>query len=110
MKVARPVVLTVAIAAGGVAALLVGRAENSAAPQPQTQTTAVSVPAAPAEIALKPAPSRGDNGWKNWPAIGTAAASATRSERPEPIEASEDDGARRVTVVRFGVATTAVPK
>jgi pilus assembly protein CpaB len=111
MKVTRPVVLTVAIATGGVAAMLAGGSENSAAPQPQAQTTDISVPVA--TIASQPALSRGDTGWKYWPASGTPATSARRSQRPVPIESTEDDGGTRraaITVVRFGVATTTVPK
>ncbi len=104
--------LTVAIAAGGVAALLAGRSENSVAPEPQAQTRTLDVPAPTADIAPKAALSRSDTNWKSWPASGTPGASARRSPRPELIESTEDDGARRapITVVRFGVATTTVPK
>jgi pilus assembly protein CpaB len=89
MKAARLVVLTVAIAAGGVAAMLAGRSEKppevKVAPAPKIATVDVLV--AKSEIPMGHAISPGDVRWQEWPAEAASGASfIRRSDRPNAIE------------------------
>jgi pilus assembly protein CpaB len=87
MKAARVVVLTVALAAGGVAALLAGRSEKTpevktAAPQMAT----VDILVAKNDIAMGQALSPGDIQWQPWPA-GTAGGNFIRkTDQPSAID------------------------
>jgi pilus assembly protein CpaB len=88
MKAARVVVLTVALAAGGVAAMLAGRPEKPAevkTPQaPQMASTDILV--AKNDIPMGQAVSPGDMQWQAWPA-GTAAGNfIRRTEQPSAID------------------------
>ena len=88
MKAARLVVLTVAIAAGGVAAMLAGRPDKP--PEVKVvqapQMPSVDILVAKGDIAMGQVVSPGDVQWQAWPA-GTAAGNFIRkTDRPEAIE------------------------
>ena len=89
MKAARLVVLTVAIAAGGVAAMLAGRSEKPpevkmapAAPQ----MAMVDVLVAKSDINMGQTVSPGDVRWQEWPAAAASGNFIRRSDRPTAIE------------------------
>jgi pilus assembly protein CpaB len=89
MKAARLVVLTVAIAAGGVAALLAGRSEKPPevknAPAPQIATVEVLV--AKADIGMGQTVSPGDVRWQEWPAAAASSGNFIRkTDRPNAVE------------------------
>jgi pilus assembly protein CpaB len=88
MKAARLVVLTVAIAAGGVAAMLAGRSEK---PQqvktaPVLQIATVDVLVAKADIGMGHTVSSGDVQWQEWPANAATGNFIRKSDRPNAIE------------------------
>ncbi len=88
MKAARLVVLTVAIAAGGVAAMLAGRSEKppvvKTAPAPQIATVDVLV--AKSDITMGQTVSPGDVRWQEWPATAASGNFIRKSDRPNAIE------------------------
>src|ERR1039458_7517385 len=88
MKAARLVVLTVAVAAGGVAAMLAGRSEKP--PQVKTapviQTAAVDVLVAKADISMGQPVSQGDVQGQEWPASAATGNFIRKSDRPNAIE------------------------
>ena len=96
MKAARLVVLTVAIAAGGVAAMLAGRTEKP--PQVKTapvqQIATVDVLVAKSDIAMGQTVSPGDVRWQEWPANAATGNFIRRSDRPNAIEALSGSIAR----------------
>jgi len=96
MKAARLVVLTVAIAAGGVAAMLAGRSEKppevKTAPAPQIAMIDVLV--AKGDIAMGQTVSPGDVRWQEWPANAATGNFIRRSDRPKAIEALSGSIAR----------------
>ena len=97
MKVARLVVLTVAIAAGGVAALLAGRSEPPppALPEQQPQKiSTVDILVAKADIALGHTVSGGDMQWQEWPASAANGNFIKKNERPDAVEAISGSIAR----------------
>jgi len=96
MKAARLVVLTVAIAAGGVAAMLAGRSEKPPEVKVTTapQMATVDILVARADIAMGQAVSPGDVQWQAWP-TGTATGNFIRkSDRPDAIESLSGSIAR----------------
>src|ERR1035441_8935895 len=70
MKAARLVVLTVTIAAGGVAAMLAGRSEKppEVKTAPAVQIATVDVLVAKSDIGMGQTVSPGDVQWQEWPA------------------------------------------
>ena len=89
MKAARLVVLTVAIAAGGIAAMLAGRSEKppevKVAPAPKIATVDVLV--AKSDIAMGHSIAPGDVRWQEWPAEAASGGSfIRRNDRPNAIE------------------------
>jgi len=87
MKPARLIVLFVAIAAGGVAALLAGRSEQApppAAPVAQLETAEVLV--ANTEIGMGHAVVAQDLRWQTWPAAAAGASFIRKNERPDAID------------------------
>jgi pilus assembly protein CpaB len=88
MKAARLVVLTVAIAAGGVAAMLAGRSEKppevKVTPAPQIATVDVLV--AKNDIPMGQAISPGDVRWQQWPSAAAGGNFIRRSDRPNAVE------------------------
>jgi pilus assembly protein CpaB len=87
MKPARIVVLVIAIAAGGVAALLAGRSDAPApAPSPVAPLDTVDVLIANSDIGLGHTVSESDLRWQTWPAAAAGANFIRKSERPEAIK------------------------
>src|SRR5262249_48380752 len=88
MKAARVVVLTVALAAGGVAALLAGRSEKPAAPlkveAPKADTVDILV--AKADLARGQTLSPADVSWEAWPASTAAGNFIRKTDRPKALE------------------------
>ncbi len=88
MKAARVVVLTVAIAAGGVAAMLAGRSDPPPAPAPVAEVKAESVDVlvAKAEIPMGHALSPGELQWQAWPMSAATGDFIRKSDRPDALE------------------------
>ena len=87
MKAARVVVLTVALAAGGVAALLAGRSEKP--PEVKTaapQMTTVDILVAKSDIAMGQALSPGDMQWQAWPASASTGNFIRKSDQAGAID------------------------
>ena len=87
MKAARIVVLTVAVAAGGIAALLAGRSEKPLVKQteaPKVQTSEILV--AKSDIPTGKAISPSDLHWQTWPASTASGNFITKKNRPDAIE------------------------
>jgi pilus assembly protein CpaB len=87
MKAARVVVLTVALAAGGVAAMLAGRSEKPEVKAPEgPQMASVDILVAKNDIAMGQTLAPGDIQWQPWPA-GTAPGNFVRkTDQPNAIE------------------------
>ena len=84
MKPARIIVLFIAIAAGGIAALLAGRSDQAPPPPPpvaQLETAEVLV--ANAEIGMGTTVAGPDLRWQTWPAASASNSFIRRSERPD---------------------------
>src|SRR5262245_12387410 len=87
MKTARLIVLGVAIAAGGVAAMLAGRSEPPAAPPPQiVQIDTVEILVAKADIGMGQVVSPNEIQWQVWPTAAASPLFLRRSERPDAIK------------------------
>ena len=88
MKAARLVVLTVAIGAGGIAALLAGRTEKP----PETPVAApvkpdtIDILVARSDIAMGQTVSPGEIQWQPWPANAATGNFIRKSDRPGAIE------------------------
>jgi pilus assembly protein CpaB len=88
MKAARLVVLGIAVAAGGLAALLAGRSGDKPAPAPApvVQFETIDVLVANTDLSagtvLKPDEMR----WQMWPAASAGASSIRKTDRPDAIE------------------------
>src|SRR5581483_9772515 len=88
MKAARLVVLTIALAAGGVAALLAGRSE----PPPQPKVAAPAAPSVDVLVAKQDIPmgqtiDGSDVAWQAWPTSANGSTFIRRSDQPNAIEA-----------------------
>jgi pilus assembly protein CpaB len=91
MKPARIVVLVVALAAGGIAALLAGRSDpppELKAPVAQLETVDVLVAAQ--DIGLGHRVSAQDMRWQTWPAAAASANFIRKSDRPDAINQLSD--------------------
>ena len=87
MKAARVVVLTVAIAAGGAAAMLAGRAEKPPEVKPEVvQVETVDVLIAKGDIPMGTALSPGDVQWQTWPASASSGNFIRKNDRPQAVE------------------------
>ncbi|MGE3991739.1 Flp pilus assembly protein CpaB [Pseudorhodoplanes sp.] len=87
MKAARLVVLGIAVAAGGLAALLAGRSgEPPAPPAPVTQIETVDVLVANADIAQGTTVKPDELRWQMWPAASAGPNFIRKSDRPDAIE------------------------
>jgi pilus assembly protein CpaB len=88
MKAARLVVLSVAIAAGGIAALLAGRSEKppEVKPEPVAQMDTVDVLVARSDILMGQTLSPGDVQWQTWPASASSGNFIRKNNRPQAIE------------------------
>jgi len=86
MKPARLIVLFIAIAAGGVAALLAGRSEQAPPPPaPVAQLETADVLVANTEIGMGTSVPAEDLRWQTWPAAAASANFIRKSERPDAI-------------------------
>jgi pilus assembly protein CpaB len=87
MKAARIVVLTVAIAAGGVAALLAGRSEKPPEVKPDAvKAETVEVLVARADLPMGQTLTPGDMQWQAWPASASSGDFIRKNTRPQAIE------------------------
>lgn len=88
MKAARLVVLTVALAAGGVAAMLAGRTVKHSAPKvaPAPKMATVDVLVAKSNIPIGHSISPGDVTWQAWPADANTGNFIRRKQHPAAIE------------------------
>ena len=88
MKAARIVVLGVAIAAGGVAALLAGRTEKPPEIKPEIviRNDTIDILVARSDIAMGQAVSPGDIQWQPWPSTASTGNFIRKSDRPNAIE------------------------
>src|SRR5499426_985879 len=86
MKPARIIVLFIAIAAGGIAALLAGRSEAPPpAPAPVAQIETIDVLVAGGDIGLGGTVSSQDLRWQTWPAESASSQLVRRSDNPDAI-------------------------
>lgn len=88
MKAARLVVLSIAIGAGGIAALLAGRSEKppEVKPEPVAKVETVDVLVARSDIAMGQALSPGDMQWQTWPASAASGNFIRKNNNPQAIE------------------------
>jgi pilus assembly protein CpaB len=88
MKAARLVVLTVAIAAGGVAALLAGRSEKPPAIKPNAvaKPDTIDILVAKSDIPMGKTVSSGDIQWQAWPSTTATGNFIRKPDRPAAIE------------------------
>jgi pilus assembly protein CpaB len=84
MNIARIVVLTIALSAGGVAAYLASGSDNKKLPaEPVVQLPTVDVLVAKSDIGLGQAVRPEDLQWQTWPAATASSNFIRRNERPE---------------------------
>jgi pilus assembly protein CpaB len=87
MKAARVVVLSVAIGAGGLAAMLAGKSEPPPEVKPAVvQVDTVDVLVAKGDIPMGTALSAGDMQWQSWPATTAAGNFIRKNNRPQAFE------------------------
>ncbi|HKA78349.1 MAG TPA: Flp pilus assembly protein CpaB [Pseudolabrys sp.] len=86
MKAARVVVLTVALAAGGVAALLAGRSDKGPPVADAPKFDTVDVLVAKADIPRGQTLSPTDYSWEAWPASSAGSNFIRKNDRPNAIE------------------------
>jgi pilus assembly protein CpaB len=88
MKAARVVVLTVALAAGGVAAMLAGRSEKPAEVKTTAapQITSAEILVAKNDIAMGQALSAADLQWQAWPASAAGGNFIRKADQPNAVE------------------------
>jgi len=89
MKAARLVVLGIAVAAGGVAAILAGGYQSAPpppAPAPAPQIAMIDILVAKNDIGIGVALSAGDLQWQSWPASAGNPAFVRKSEHPDAIQ------------------------
>jgi pilus assembly protein CpaB len=87
MKAARVVVLTVALAAGGVAALLAGRSDRTPAPKAEApKFDTVDILVAKSDLPRGQTLSPNDVSWQAWPATTAAGNFIRKSDRPKALE------------------------
>jgi pilus assembly protein CpaB len=96
MKAARLVVLTIALGAGGVAALLAGRSQKPAEskPAPVVKVETVDILVAKSDIGIGQTIAAGTVAWQAWPANVATGNFIRRSDRPNAIESLAGDIAR----------------
>jgi pilus assembly protein CpaB len=102
MKPARIIVLVVALAAGGLAALLAGRSDQQPvveAPAPVVQIETVEIVVAKADIAMGQVISAQDVQWQIWPAAAANPNFMRKSDRPDALQQITDSIARSAFVI-----------
>jgi pilus assembly protein CpaB len=85
MKPARIIVLVVALAAGGIAALLASRSEPPPAPAPVAQVETTDVLVAGNDIGLGTSVQGSDLRWQVWPAASVSPFFIRKDDRPDAI-------------------------
>jgi pilus assembly protein CpaB len=86
MKAARLIVLGVAVAAGGLAALLAGRSGEAPPPAPVAQLETVDVLVAKSDIGQGTVVKPDELRWQMWPAASAGPNFIRKSDRPDAIE------------------------
>ncbi len=86
MKAARIIVLTVAVAAGGVAALLAGRQESVEAPPPEAKLDTIEVLVAKTDVGLGQTVSAQELQWQTWPTAAAGPSFIRKSDKPDAVE------------------------
>jgi pilus assembly protein CpaB len=87
MKPARIIVLVIAVAAGGIAALLAGRSEKAPPPiQPVQTIDTVDVLVAKSDIPMGQVVSANDMQWQAWPASAASQSFVRKTERANAVE------------------------
>lgn len=88
MKAARLVVLGVAVAAGGFAALLAGRSGDrpAPAPEPVVKFETIDVLVANQDLSAGTTLKAGDVRWQMWPAASAGPNTIRKSDRPDAVE------------------------
>jgi pilus assembly protein CpaB len=100
MKPARIAILVIAIAAGGLAALLAGRSDNPApAPEPSAKMDVVEILVAKNDIALGQIVTPQDMQWQDWPRGAASANFIARDGKANAIEELAGSIARTPFVV-----------
>jgi pilus assembly protein CpaB len=102
MKPARIVVLVVAVAAGGLAALLAGRSDQQPAPEPAkpvVQIETVEILIAKADIGMGQVVSAQDLQWQTWPAAAAGPNFIRKSDRADALQQIAGSIARSPFVV-----------
>jgi pilus assembly protein CpaB len=88
MKAARLVVLTVAIGAGGIAAMLAGRSNKPADVKPEApKVTTLDILVAKSDIPMGQQLTAGDVQWQEWPASTASGSFIRKVDNPGAIEA-----------------------
>src|SRR5258708_7936149 len=83
MNIARIVVLTIAVGAGGVAAYLASGSDSKPPAEPVAQLQTVDVLVAKSDIGLGQTVTPNDVQWQSWPAAAASNTFIRRSERPD---------------------------
>ena len=86
MKTARLVVLTVAIAAGGVAALLAGRSQKPVEVKQAPKVATVDILVAKSDIPMGQKLAAGDVQWQPWPTTASTGNFIRKADRPNAVE------------------------
>src|SRR3954469_22384220 len=88
MKAARIVVLGVAVAAGGLAALMAGRqvVVQVPTPEPVAKLDTTEVLVAKADIGLGQSVSAADMQWQTWPVAAAGPSFIRKSDKPNAVE------------------------
>jgi len=86
MKGARIIVLAVALGAGGVAAMLAGRSDNSGSGQPAKKVDSGEILVAKTNLPSGKAISPQDLEWQAWPATATGETFIRKSKQPDAIK------------------------
>ncbi|HET7192998.1 MAG TPA: Flp pilus assembly protein CpaB [Pseudolabrys sp.] len=87
MKAARVIVLTVAVAAGGVAAMLAGRSDKAPAIKAEApKFDTVDILVAKSDIARGQTLTQADVSWQEWPATTAAGNFIRKKDRPKALE------------------------
>ena len=94
MKASRIVVLTIAIGAGGVAAMLAGRSEKPVVVKEAPKVATVDILVAKSDISMGQKITPSGVQWQAWPANAAGANFIRKTERPQAIEQLSDDIAR----------------
>jgi pilus assembly protein CpaB len=102
MKAARIIVLSVAVAAGGIAALLAGRQESVEAPptpEPVAKLDTIEVLVAKTDVGLGQTVSGQELQWQTWPTAAAGPSFIRKNDKPDAIEQLSGSIARSPFVI-----------